>query len=292
MNFEDFRRRADAVREVSLEDVLLYRGAVRDPRDKSKWRTERGPVTVTGAKFSCWHSGHGGGGAIDLVMHLADVTVRQAVAWLEQHMAAEGTPRPSPSSNHSSVERSSGKLRLPADNERLLDHVIQYLVGRHLQIGLLAPLIESGRLYADDRGNAVFLLVAGKANRPVGAELRGTSHRIWRGMAPGTCKDAGYFWVGARGSSKIVLCESAIDSISCSQFNPNCICISTSGVRSNPRWLGGLIARRYEIHCGFDADEAGDAAADAMLARHAAVQRLRPPAHDWNDALAAVSKKT
>jgi hypothetical protein len=225
-------------------------------------------------------------------MHLADMNVRQAVAWLEQHMAAGETPRPSPASNHSSVERPSGKLCLPAANERLLGRVSQYLIGRHLQEALLAPLIKSGRLYADDRGNAVFLLVAGKANRPVGAELRGTSHQIWRGMAPGTCKDAGYFWVGARGSSKIILCESAIDSISCFHLHPDCICISTSGVRSNPRWLCGLIARKYELHCGFDADEAGDAAADAMLARYPAVQRLRPPAHDWNDALAVVSKKT
>ena len=292
MNFEDFRRRADAVREVSLEAVLKYRGAERDPRDKSKWRTEQGPVTVTGAKFSCWRSGHGGGGAIDLVMHLADVNVRQAVAWLEQHMAAGETLRSSPSSNHSSVKRAAGKLCLPAANERLLGRVIQYLIGRHLQVEVLVPLVESGRLYADDRGNAVFLLVAGKANRPVGAELRGTSHRIWRGMASGTCKDAGYFWVGSRGSSKIVLCESAIDSISCFQLHPDCICISTSGVRSNPRWLCGLVARRYELHCGFDTDETGNAAADAMLARYPAVQRLRPPAHDWNDALAVVSKKT
>jgi hypothetical protein len=290
VNFEDFRRRADAVRNVSLDAVLIYRGAVRDPRDKSRWRTEQGPVTVTGAKFTSWHGGHGGGGAIDLVMHLADVDVRQAVAWLEQHMAVGEAPHSS--SDHSSVERPAGKLRLPAANERMLGRVIQYLVGRHLPVGLLAPLIESGRLYADNRGNAVFLLVAGKANRPVGAELRGTSHRIWRGMAPGTCKDAGYFWVGSRSPSKIILCESAIDSISCSQLHPDCICISTSRVRANPRWLCGLIARRYEIHCGFDADEAGDAAADAMLARYPGLQRLPPPAHDWNDALTAVSKTT
>ena len=63
------------------------------------------------------------------------------------------------------------------------------------------------------------------------------------------------------------------------------ICISTSGVRSNPRWLGGLIARGYEIACGFDADDAGDMAAAAMTALHGVITRLRPPAHDWNDAL-------
>jgi hypothetical protein len=85
--------------------------------------------------------------------------------------------------------------------------------------------------------------------------------RIWRGMAPGTRKDLGYFWIGPRGSQEIVLCESAIDAISCFQMHPDRICISTSGVRANPPWLPGLIARGYRIFCGFDADEPGDAAA-------------------------------
>ena len=55
---------------------------------------------------------------------------------------------------------------------------------------------------------------------PVGAELRDTGPRLRRGMAPGTRKDAGYFWIGTRGSWEIVLCESAIDAISCVQMHP------------------------------------------------------------------------
>ena len=89
-------------------------------------------------------------------------------------------------------------------------------------------------------GNAVFLMVAGKANRPVGAELRGTGKRPWRGMAPGSRKDRGYFWVGAKGSGNIVLCESAIDAISCfqlhsTQLHSEYICISTAGRRASFR---------------------------------------------------------
>ena len=93
------------------------------------------------------------------------------------------------------------------------------------------------------------------------------------------------FWIGFPGTRKIVLCESAIDAISCFQIESERICISTCGVRANPAWLSGLIARRYEILCGFDADEPGDTTATQMMAIHPKIQRLRPPAHDWNDAL-------
>lgn len=292
MTFENLRRRAAKVRGVPLETVLSFRGAKRDRHDRSKWHTEQGPLSVTGAKFMNWQRGQGGGGAIDLVMHLADVDFRTAVGWLQQHLLAGrlavGKPAIHASGKGLSAGAGPGRLRLPIPDGRMLRRVLQYLTGcRSLRAPFLEPLVKSGKLYADRRGNAVFLLVAGRAQRPVGAELRGTGPHVWRAMAPGTRKDFGYFWIGAPGSRKIVLCESAIDAISCFQMHPKRICISTSGVQANPRWLSGLIARGYEIHCGFDADNPGDAAAARMIALHPAVTRLRPPDHDWNDALAS-----
>ena len=44
------------------------------------------------------------------------------------------------------------------------------------------------------------------------------------------------------------------------EAHPQRICISTSGVRTDPPWLDGLLARGYDIFCGFDADNPGDAA--------------------------------
>ena len=70
-------------------------------------------------------------------------------------------------------------------------------------------------------------------------------------------------------------------------MHPQRVCIPTPGVSADPRGMGGRLARRHEVHCGLDADAAGDAAAARMIALHAAITRLRPPAHDWNDALAS-----
>ena len=272
--------------------MLLLRGATRDPRDRSKWHTERGPLSITGAKFFDWRGNVGGGGAIDLVRHLAGVDWREAVIWLEQnvpsHSAHSHQNRPLTPRDISPSTRSPSLLRLPSRDERMSARVFEYLTRRrHLSVAVLEPLVKAAKLYADRRGNAVFLLVAGKANRPVGGELRGTGQRVWRGMAPGSNKDLGYFWIGARNSRNIVLCESAIDAISCFQLQPGRICISTSGVRADPPWLRSLIARGYHIYSGFDTDLAGETAALRMIALYPSIDRLRPAAHDWNDLLAS-----
>jgi hypothetical protein len=157
-------------------------------------------------------------------------------------------------------------------------------------------LIDEGKLYADARGNAVFVMVAGQPNRPIGAELRGTGKQVWRGLSPGTRRNAGYFWIGPTASKQIVLCESAIDAISCfqlhtqlhgAQLRGECICISTAGVRPDAPWLYPLVARGYHIYCGFDADDPGETASCQIITRHPSIERLRPLSHDWNDELTA-----
>ena len=298
MTRDDFRRRADLVREIPLEVVLRCWGAVRDQQDKLRWRTPRGPLSVTGSKFFNWHSCQGGGGAIDLVMHLAGWDARQAIEWLWQRHGGSQVAGQNPAAASDST--SSGQLRLPGSSLANLERVRRYLRDRrYLCAKILASLIDDGKLYVDGRGNAVFVMVAGKPNRPIGAELRGTGSRVWRGLAPGTRRDAGYFWVGSVGANRIVLCESAIDAISCFQLQTQlpeaqlpgeCICISTAGVRPDAPWLRPLLARRYQIYCGFDTDEPGEAASRQLINRHPSIERLRPPHQDWNETLTKASQ--
>jgi hypothetical protein len=301
---DDFRRRAAAVRSIPLQTVLAAWGAQPDRSDRAGWRTQRGPLSVTGAKFFNWHRNEGGGGAIDLVMHLGEMDYPAAVAWLEQQLGSVAALSTAASSSNLAAPRSAcvhakpkGRpLRLPVANPANLQRVRRYLIEqRCLSANILEPLMEAGKVYADGRGNAVFLMVAGRPNRAVGAELRGTGKRVWRGLAPGSCKDEGYFWIGERSAKqrsteKIVLCESAIDAISCFQLHAGqtdwpCISISTAGVRPDASWLQPLMTRGYDIYCGFDDDEPGNAASHQMIGRHPSIERLCPPAHDWNDAL-------
>jgi hypothetical protein len=283
---EQIRQRANRLRSVPLESILRLRGARPDRHDKLKWHTSRGILSVNGAKFINWNCGAGGGGAIDLVIHLeGDCSFREALDWLHshfpQHLPIEETER-------SGTRRAA--LDLPPPDPAHLRRLRSYLVTqRALASTIIDPLIGSGTLYADAKANAVFLLQSiGNGAAPVGAELRGTGSLQWRGMAPGSRKDHGFFSIpadiAAQEQRPIILCESAIDAISCFALHPGHWSISTSGARPNPAWLATLIDQSPSrpVYCGFDADHTGDAMARAMSAFHPQVQRLRPAQHDWN----------
>jgi len=274
----NWRARADRLRQLPLPVVLEELGAMPDPRDPAKWRTDRGILSVTGAKFMNWNQGLGGGGAIDVVMHVRQVGFGQALQWLETRFAGLTAPQPGSTPKEQ-------PLALPAPVVENWPRVERYLVEqRKLPRALLAPLVQSQIIYADGRANAVFLLVGPDATL-VGAELRGTTALAWRGMALGSRKDRGFFSLPSTPRQALVLCESAIDAISCHALHPACRCLSTSGARPDPVWLTPLVEQGRPVYCGFDADPTGDLMAQRMRNLHPAIQRLRPAAKDWNDLL-------
>lgn len=268
--------RLDQLRRIPLPAVLRETGAQRDRSDKAKWHTPRGDISITGMQFMNWHQSRGGGGAIDLAMHLNDLDFKRAVAWLQRHFSIPPDLEPLQAPRH---------LALPPPDRSRLSAVKHYLVHERAITPLMTDsLIASGKLYADSHGNAVFLLL-GKENTPVGAELRGTGPQRWHGMAPGSQRDLGYFSIQVPDATRVILCESAIDAISCLLLHPASLCLSTSGARPNPRWLPAFLSQGLPVYCGFDSDTTGDAMAEQMMGLHPALRRLRPSQHDWNDIL-------
>lgn len=279
-SFEYIRKKADEVRHIELDVLLQHFGSTKDDQDKAKWYTRQGVISITGSKFMNWTRGTGGGGAIDLVMHLQEMGFKDAVAWLYNTFSYAPHQRV-PNQWYTSKRI----LKLPQRNDKKLETVIHYLRDhRCIPQQFINPLIQSGKLYADTRGNAVFVLL-GKKKRIVGAELRGTSDTQWRGMAPGSRKKSGCFYVVGESSRKMVLCESAIDAISCAVLHPEYTAISTSGATADPAWIYNFLTNGCEIYCGFDTDRTGEIMATEMIKRHPSIKRLRPTRHDWNEVL-------
>ncbi len=283
--FEQIARMANVLRIIDLTTVLERSGCLPDASEKAKWHTPVGVISITAQKFMNWTHSTGGGGAIDLVMHLRRCDFKSAVFWLDDNFPSH-CAQPRWSSTTSVVHQ---PFSLPMRNDSLLPRITNYLTHeRHFPHWLIDPLIQSGRLFSDNKSNAVFPLF-GKGKAVVGAELRGTTYLKWHGMAPGSRKDLGCFYINNCAAKKVVLCESASDAISCCALNPTFMAVSTSGANPNPAWLPRLIKKSYEIFCGFDSDATGETCAKRMAQLYPTVKRLMPDKHDWNEMLCSNS---
>ena len=245
--------RADAARTIPLAVVATGLGYRKDPTDRSRWKRPGSVISINGPKFYDHIAGCGGGGAIDLVIHAEGCGFLEALRRLEA---------------------------LPCTTEQEWARVHRYLCReRELDPGLVDHARRIGILEADSRANAVFVC-RGRDGRRTGAELVGTGGgRSFRGMARGSRKSAGGFWIARQETPKrALLAEGAIDALSAWSLAEAAgidIVISTAGVTGRmPEWIGGL--RLETIFCGYDADDAGDHAAGMLAAQDPAIRRLRP----------------
>ena len=274
------KEQTNQLRRTPLPSVMQAAGCNPDRHDKARWHTSKGVVSITGMKFFNWILGIGGGGAIDLVMHLFEMNFSQALAWLCGRF-------PSSHSKDQNHQKPESPLTLPEPNAHKYANVTDYLVNqRCITAELVNSLIESDNLYADNYANAVFIM-RGVGKTPVGAELRGTGQALWRGMAPGSRKNLGFFSVRSNTFKAIIICESAIDAMSCFLLHPSSWCVSTAGARSNITWLPNLLQCNCPIYCGFDNDHTGLAMTHSITLQHPRIMPMHPQLHDWNDTLKA-----
>ncbi len=133
MSFREIRQRANQVREIPLEAVLPATGAQQDRYDKAKWHTPRGVLSVTGAKFMNWNQGSGGGGAIDLAMHLEGLGFKAAVQWL-WNLFPGSLPARDPRGPRKPT------LRLPADGSGLRVSVVPAHIGGPADACIVDPI--------------------------------------------------------------------------------------------------------------------------------------------------------
>lgn len=284
-----WKARADRLRALPLERVARRLGYSRDPRNRLRWKRRGSVLSISAARFYDHCAARGGGGAIDLVLHIRQGSFRDALDFLDTLPASRQAPAPAPQ------PAQAPGLRLPEPRDERWPAVRRYLArSRRICTRLLDRCHRRGLLWADQRRNAVFLC-RDRQHRPAGAELAGTrpdpSGRTFKGLAKGSRKQRGGFWLPPPDAapSCVLLTESAVDALSArllSRHLPaDTLVASTAGVaRRLPAWLSEFPASA--ILCGYDADAAGEHAADALQECHPGLRRLRPPdAADWNDLL-------
>lgn len=280
-------------RSLPLDTVATALGYRRDVTDKARWKRPGSVLSINGEKFFDHLAGTGGGGAISLVMHAHGGGFRDAVTFLSKRGLRSCSPR---GRRGAAPPVSRRRLELPARSQALWPEVRDHLVTeRGIGEMLLQVCHARGLVYADRRRNAVFVSrdVSGAAT---GAEVVGLGGAAFKGMAPGSRKASGGFWMAldAAPPERAVLVESAIDALSVLTLRSfpwagsggGFAAVSAAGVATTvPRWLDGWRLRR--IFCGYDADPAGDAAAARLARNDPRIVRCRPAVdgEDWNDML-------
>lgn len=288
------------IRAVPLESVLEGFGAQRDPKDpKHNWRVAGSRITVTGDRFFDHNAERGGGGAVDLTLHLmghdtkkpSREAFRSAVQWLgaTERVAQAAVVQEQRHAAPASIEATASKQEPPLPDASRLPRVRHYLTEvRGIPSSLVDSAIGQGRVFADSKGNAVFRLFDAEG-KEVGFEKRGTYDKPYHGVYG----EKGLFAVGSRHAGVAVFVESAIEALSYKALKPEALVISTTGnaIELPQKVAQGLLARGVQVVAAFNADKDGDRFADRFIERlGGAARRERPDEQlgkDWNLVLRA-----
>ena len=299
----DMRDTVNAVRDIPLQDVAENLGLQRLRKDRASWVDDAGEhkLSINGGQWFDYKQGRGGGGAIDLAMHVLKTGFREAVAWFGLEMGREDASRAvaaralaGASLEVAAALAEAVPFQAPENAPGRLQGVLRYLRGRGIVQNRLSALVASGRLYADPRGNAVFL-AKDASGRARGAEIRGTGKEPFHGHAPGSSRKLPWILDTAQGARRLVLVESAIDAMSYAELGETqARIVSTGGARPTvpEAVMRSMEEGRWdEVVVAYDNDQVGHEAAERVMEeiRQAgvAVRRHVPAGKDWNDDLIA-----
>lgn len=272
------------VRQIDLKEVLERFGSLPDPSDKNNWRTPVGRITVTGAKFFNHDTSNGGGGAIDLAMHLDDCDYKTAVQRLAAEFGTGAVVSQAIITVKAEIEAAAAAPMPPfvapapvPENWHVVRDYLHHV--RKISVDVVEGLKKAGKLYADKFRNCVFVLRSG-----AGVELRGTGDKPYHGIRG---KKTGF--IIRRGSSEVrnvAFVESSIDAISLyelEKFEGEIIATGGNAVLMVKTLADKYRRDGYQVYAAFDNDKSGDAQALTL----GQVQRLRPVLKDWNADLVA-----
>ncbi len=255
-------------------------------------------------KFYNHTEGRGGGGSIDLVMHVAGYDFKGATAYLADRFGADAAAGAAVAHQTPAFHRWAERAELPAfdpprEDAGRWEQVRAYLVAeRSLSARFVDTLHEGGFVYADRRGNAVFPRWD-EERQVVGAALRGTDpESAFKGLAAGSRREEGH-WAYSSGLKEyadrrptLLLAESPIDAMSVHllRYRGETVrVVSTDGAGVLPaREIATAVEKGWAIRGAFDHDKAGERLYWQLTqACRGAVDvgRERPRGKDWNEDL-------
>ena len=282
-------------RGIPLDRVLESLGAQRDPKDPVRnWRLGSSRITVTDSRFYDHNAAGaqhrmregkpGGGGAIDLIQYLENISFKDAVARLG------GIPRLAPATARSKEPAGPIAERPPPiETHDRIARVRWYLTERRaIPAEIVSRAIENGQVFGDVRGNVVFRL-QDLSGAEIGYEVRGTRDRPYHSVHG----QKGLFMLPGERSHTVAFVESAIEALSYSATRSAGLIVSTTGsaLHLPAKLIQRLSERGFETVAAFNGDRAGDRLSERLTQSSGVLMRRdRPPPElgkDWNEVLQA-----
>ena len=283
---------ANRVRDLPLKDVAYELGLESDAKDRHKWLGEHHTINITGSKFYDWKEMKGGGGAIDLVMHVNQCDYKQSVAWLNDRFGESAATEAVTYKTREIIKTEPvPEFVPPVPEPDKWQRVKQYLTRtRKLPSALVDRLHLKGLIYADQNQNAVFIRRSLDESKIRGASLRGTvgEDNLFKGLAKGSKRQEGWFYFtkGEQSSDpvrRVVLVESPIDAMSLSVLERTdslkTLYLSTDGAGGIPteylKDVGSVVI-------AFDRDPAGREMTERIKSQLPNAVVKTPSSVDWN----------
>ncbi|MBD2607415.1 plasmid recombination protein [Scytonema hofmannii FACHB-248] len=305
-----WKEQADQLRDLPLEDVAWHLGLDKADKGGNRWKGLGQVINITDSKWYDFTAEKGGGGAIDLVMHVNSCNFRQALAWLHDRFDEEGMLRATRAYAQKQAikivtEEPVPQFVPPTPDESKWLAVQNYLTkARGLPENFIDALHTKGWIYADEQQNAVFVMRELSGETTTGAFLRGTrlENNSFMGYALGTKRTLGwfYFHLGGKPTDEIhscVICKSPIDALSCAAIK----LAANSGMQEtrmmflavdSPKSLPlDFLSKVRAITVACSHDDTGRSMAQAIkeLLPHSNI--VQPQALDWNAELLEYSRQ-
>lgn len=290
------------LRDLELSDVAWELGL---DYERERWRGHGHIINIDGSKFYDFSPDQqkGGGGAIDLVMHVNQCNFRQAVVWLHERFGEAGVERAAIAhvkNRAADIIQTQARPQFtpPVEDRNNWPAVERYLTQqRGIPSDCLQMLQNLGLLYADDQQNAVFVMrnLDGQRN---GAFLRGTrgENNSFKGYSKGTKRSDSWFYFGLGGQATdkvahVLLCSSPIEAVSRAMLEyfvrgnvppERTLYMAVDNINSLPV---ERLQNVPNILVTFGKDQSTNAAAQRVLELLPQSQQVLSKAADWNQQL-------
>jgi Plasmid recombination enzyme len=286
---EKYGALVDPVRSLPLTDVAaalcLELGA-------ESWRHEGHQIRINGTQFYDWDETQmsGGGGAIDLVMHVNRSDFKSAVAWLADRfgvVAAQIAVREYVETTAQQAE--CPEFVPPIESSPAWPKIRADLVARQLPGALLDQLHEQGLLYAGEEGNAIFLQ-RDLVTRSVTGAYR-LSEDGSGGTLLGSDRAKGrFYWLRGGDATdvvqQVVVGQTPIDVLALglmgSMPKVRTMYLSADGVLPLA-YLRGFASKRVRV--GMNRDALGERLAQEAREELPQVKQMQPEGVDWVESL-------